>query len=92
MKPRKLLKKIIAGSRNIRFDDFAQLIIAFGFTLERITGSHHIYSHPGVPQAISAQPDQNNQAKAYQIKQFLRVVEKYELSLGRQDDSADEDE
>jgi len=92
MKPHKLLKKIVTGSRNIRFQDFAQLINAFGFALERITGSHHIYSHPDVPQTISVQPDQNNQAKAYQVRQFLRIVEKFELTLGMGDVSAEDNE
>jgi predicted RNA binding protein YcfA (HicA-like mRNA interferase family) len=82
MRADKILKKILAGSRNIRFDDFVKLIEAFGFALERITGSHHIFSHPDVPQSISAQPDKNDQAKPYQIMQFLRLVEKYELRLG----------
>lgn len=85
MKARKILEKALAGSRNIRFGDFVKLIEAFGFVLERITGSHHIFSHPDVPQTISAQPDKNNQAKAYQMKQFLKLVEKYELSLDEED-------
>jgi predicted RNA binding protein YcfA (HicA-like mRNA interferase family) len=69
------------GSRNVRFTEFASLIAAFGFTLERITGSHHIYIHPEVPQAVSVQPDENGQAKPYQLKQFVKLIEKYALDL-----------
>lgn len=89
VKKRKLLKKILSGSKNIRFADFVTLIEAFGFTLERITGSHHIFFHPDVPQTISAQPDQNGQAKPYQIKQFIKLAEKYNLRL--QDDLGEDD-
>lgn len=89
MKACKLLKKVLAGSKNIRFDDFVTLILGFGFTLERITGSHRVFSHSNVPQTISAQPNQGGQAKSYQIKQFLRLVEKYELTL-RDEQSDDE--
>jgi len=88
MKPDKILTKILSGSKNIRFADFAKLSEAFGFELERITGSHHIFSHPDVPQSISAQPDRNGQAKPYQTRQFLKLAEKYSLSL--EDDVKDE--
>jgi hypothetical protein len=37
---------------------------------------------------VSIQPDQNNQAKPYQIKQFLRLIEKFSLKM--QDDGEDE--
>jgi predicted RNA binding protein YcfA (HicA-like mRNA interferase family) len=56
----------------------------FGFTFERISGSHHIYSHPAISQPISVQPDHNGQAKSYQMKQFTKLIEKYDLRL--QDD------
>jgi predicted RNA binding protein YcfA (HicA-like mRNA interferase family) len=81
--------KMLAGSRNIRFGDFLRVIEAFGFSFERMTGSHHIYSHSGMPQPIAVQPDKNNQAKVYQIRQFLRLAEKYELTLldDEEDDS-----
>jgi predicted RNA binding protein YcfA (HicA-like mRNA interferase family) len=59
---------VLSGSKNIRFTEFTSLIEGFGFAFERITGSHHIFSHPNVPQTISIQPDQNGQAKPYQIK------------------------
>lgn len=34
MKARKTYDKILAGSRNIRFDDLCQLAKAFGFALD----------------------------------------------------------
>jgi predicted RNA binding protein YcfA (HicA-like mRNA interferase family) len=90
VKKSKTLKKILSGSKNVRFNDFRTLIEAFGFGLERITGSHHIFSHPDVPQTISAQPDQNGQAKPYQLKQFTKLVEKYNLKL-QGEEQIDED-
>ena len=90
-KKQKLLKKILSGSKNVRFADFTSLIGSFGFTLERITGSHHIFSHPDVPQHITAQPDQNGQAKPYQLKQFAKLIEKYNLKLEDDGEMTDED-
>jgi predicted RNA binding protein YcfA (HicA-like mRNA interferase family) len=92
VKAQKILQKALSGSKNIRFGDFVKLIEAFGFVLERISGSHHIFSHPDVPQTISAQPYSNNQAKPYQIKQFLKIVEQYELTLEDGDEGVGEDE
>lgn len=52
----------------------------FGFRLERISGSHHILSHPNIPGLLNLQP-LDGQAKPYQVKQFLRLVERYDLPL-----------
>lgn len=81
VKRNKILKKILSGSKNIRFAEFVALLEAFGLTFERISGSHHIFSHPHIPQAISIQPDQNGQAKPYQLKQFMKLIEKYDLRM-----------
>src|SRR3954468_11537865 len=42
------------------------LVEAFGCTLNRISGSHHIYTHDGVDDLINLQPDRNGKAKPYQ--------------------------
>jgi len=80
MKPRKLLKAILAGSRNVRFDDMVALVRGFGFDLSRVNGSHHIFVHPDVEELINLQNVQGK-AKRYQIRQFLKLVEKYQLTL-----------
>lgn len=89
-KQRKIFQRILTGSKNIRFADFVAVIEAFGFVLLRISGSHHIFSHPHVPQTISAQPDQNNQAKSYQLKQFVKLVEKYALEFVEDENDREE--
>ena len=80
-KKRKILEKILAGSKNIRFDDLLLLLAALGFQFNRISGSHHIFEHPKVPQPVSVQPDKNGQAKVYQLQQLLKLIEKYNLQL-----------
>ena len=52
----------------------------FGFQLARVRGSHHIFSHPEVPELINIQ-EMDGQAKPYQVRQFLRLVERYDLQL-----------
>lgn len=52
----------------------------FGFEFRRTSASHHIYSHPAIPELINLQ-DVNGRAKPYQIRQMLRLVERYNLAL-----------
>ena len=80
MKPRKVLEKIFGGSRNVRFDDVQRLIEAFGFTLARVRGSHHIFTHPDVPELVNLQ-EVGGKAKPYQIRQFLKLIEEYNITL-----------
>jgi hypothetical protein len=80
MNKQKLLEKILAGSKNIRFNDFVSLVEGFGFKLSRIRGSHHIFEHPNVSELLNLQNDKG-QAKPYQIRQFLQLIEQYDLKL-----------
>ncbi len=34
----------------LMLDEFVSLVKAFGFTLSRINGSHHIFTHPDIPE------------------------------------------
>ena len=77
---RRLLQKLLSGSRNIRFAEAIACAEAFGFRLSRINGSHHIYVHVNVPELLNLQ-NVNGQAKPYQIKQFLRLIERYNLQM-----------
>ena len=80
MRPRKVYEKVLAGSRNVRFDDVCRLAEGFGFCRDRISGSHHIYRHArGL--MLNLQPDRGGQAKVYQIRQLLDLVEENGLTL-----------
>jgi predicted RNA binding protein YcfA (HicA-like mRNA interferase family) len=80
MKKAKLLKKILSGSQNIRFSEAVSCAEMFGFHLDRIQGSHHIFMHPHVPELINLQ-NVKGKAKPYQIKQLLQIIESYNLKL-----------
>lgn len=82
MSARRVLEKILAGSRNIRFEDVCRLARALGFTLDRTRGSHHIFEHDRVPGLrLNLQPAKNGQAKIYQIRQLLDAMETNGLRL-----------
>ena len=72
---------MLAGSKNIGFGEMVGLVEAFGFRLSRVTGSHHIFVHAEIPELVNVQ-DVGGMAKPYQIRQFLRLVERYNLKLG----------
>ncbi|MCK4629342.1 MAG: type II toxin-antitoxin system HicA family toxin [Sedimentisphaerales bacterium] len=80
MNKRKLLAKAIRGSKDIRFNEMVSLVESFGFYLSRVKGSHHIFVHPEIPELINLQ-NVGGRAKPYQIRQFIRLIERYNLIL-----------
>lgn len=55
MKKRRLLQKILGGSKNIAFNDMIALVEAFGFRLSRTNGSYHSFTHPEVNELVNLQ-------------------------------------
>jgi predicted RNA binding protein YcfA (HicA-like mRNA interferase family) len=81
VKRRKLLARLVSGAvQNVAFSDLQSLVSGFGFRLQRVSGSHHVYAHAAIPELINLQ-DVNRQAKPYRIRQVLRLVERYNLEL-----------
>lgn len=81
MNDQKRLQKLYASRENVRFSDLVRLLEAFGFRHLRTTGSHHIFARPGMVEQLNVQ-DRGGKAKAYQVDQFLKLIEKYNLELG----------
>ena len=80
MKKRKLLLKLLSGSKNVRFSEAVAIAEAFGFRLDRVNGRHHIFIHPKIPELLNLQ-DLKGKAKPYQVKQLLQLVEIHNLQL-----------
>jgi predicted RNA binding protein YcfA (HicA-like mRNA interferase family) len=80
MNARKLYPKLLTNVQNVRFADFCKVVEAFGYRLDRIRGSHHIYEHRAAPRPLNIQ-NCRGEAKPYQIRQFLRDVEQFQLTL-----------
>ncbi len=85
MSPEKLLKKLMENNKNVGFRDMVVLISHYGFHLSRISGSHHIFINPDVREIVNIQ-NVSGQVKPYQVKQFLKLVEKYNLQAQAQED------
>jgi len=81
MNRKKLLRRLAEGTlQNVSFYDMVNLVEGFGFTRIRTSGSHNIFSHANVRELVNLQ-NVGGQAKPYQIRQFLRLIERYNLAL-----------
>ena len=80
MNPGKLLQKALASAGNLRFEEACALARAFGFHLSRVKGSHHIFARENVPELLNLQ-EVNGIEKSYLVRQFLSLVERFNLSL-----------
>jgi hypothetical protein len=79
-KAQKLYEQLVRSPRSVRFREFQRVLTCFGFALDRVRGSHHIYQHRLVARPLSVQPV-GNMAKPYQIEQFLDIVEEFGLMI-----------
>ena len=80
MDRRALLSRLKSSPHNVRFADMVALMEALGFCCLRVRGSHHIFQHPGVPELVNLQ-SVGGDAKPYQIRQVLKLVSAYHLTL-----------
>jgi len=69
-----------ANPAGLSFKELQLLVVAAGYRLARIRGDHFVYSRSGTPEIINLQPIKSN-AKAYQVRQVLGIIEKYEIEI-----------
>ena len=55
MSARKLYPKLLTNVQNVRFADFCKVVEAFGYRLDRIRGSQHIYEQRATPRPLDIQ-------------------------------------
>jgi predicted RNA binding protein YcfA (HicA-like mRNA interferase family) len=81
MDPERLLRRLRGGSvADVDFGDMQRLMEALGFGLRRVSGSHHIFTHPELVELVNLQ-EVRGQVKPYQVRQCLRLFERYDLTL-----------
>jgi len=76
----KLFDRIKNNLQNVRFDEICKLAEAFGFNYKGGKGSHRGYSKKGVIEILNFQ-NVHGMAKPYQVRQFLKIVEDYNLTM-----------
>jgi predicted RNA binding protein YcfA (HicA-like mRNA interferase family) len=70
----KLLAKARANPGGLRFQELETLLAQCGWIRKRQTGSHVVWLSPGNV-ALPIQPASGGKAKAYQVRQFLALLE-----------------
>jgi predicted RNA binding protein YcfA (HicA-like mRNA interferase family) len=81
MRPSRLLQRLFSGAfNNVEFPDAQLLVGELGFIELRVSGSHHIFVHPGIPNQLYLQ-NHHGQAKPYQLRQLIALVRRYNLTI-----------
>ena len=81
VKPAKLYEQLLTSTRRtVTFRDFESLLRSFGFEPVRQKGSHKSYKHVKAQRMLVVQP-RGNDAKDYQVRQFLDMVQEYGLTI-----------
>ena len=73
-----LLEELKENPRKVRFARLCKIAEALGFQARKGTGSHRVYFQEGIQEIMNFQ-DEGGWAKAYQVRQFIKVIEKYNL-------------
>ena len=76
-KREKLLESLKQSPNNVTFAQIRRLLEQEGFTLERITGSHHVFKREAT---IFVVPVHRNKVKAVYVKRIVEIIESYEKS------------
>ena len=73
-----IYQKIKKSPTNIRFEEICEIAEEFEFHFKGGKGSHRIFVRRGIKEMLNFQNDKG-MAKPYQVKQFIKVIEKYNL-------------
>ena len=78
MKKGRLFEELKKNPKNVRFEKLCKIVEAFGFRFRGGKGSHRIYVQDKVGEMLNFQ-NVGGKAKPYQVKQFIKIVEEYNL-------------
>jgi hypothetical protein len=78
MDKHELYEELKQKLKNLRFKRLCLIAEAFGFQYKGGKGSHIIYIKEGIEELLNFQ-NVNGKAKPYQVRQLIKIIEKYEL-------------
>ncbi|MDI6655333.1 MAG: type II toxin-antitoxin system HicA family toxin [Candidatus Hydrothermarchaeota archaeon] len=73
-----MFEELRNNPKNVRFERLCKATEAFGFRFRGGKGSHRIYVRTGIREMLNFQ-NVGGKAKPYQVRQFIKIVEKYNL-------------
>jgi len=81
-KRKKLRERLKNNPNNVNFSDIRKLLEQEGFVLDRVTGSHHIFTKD---ETIFVVPVHNNKVKTIYVKRVIELI-------GQTENQTDEEE
>lgn len=75
---RELYRKLKEKPTNVRFEELCKTAKLFGFKFKGGKGSHRIFARQGIKELLNFQ-NVGGKVKPYQVRQFIKVIEKYNL-------------
>lgn len=87
-KREKRLQKIRHNANDVSFDELHHLLADYGFTLRRITGSHHIFEYTLNQKRLKFIVPMGRPLKSYYVKEALRLID---LMAKEGDESANDE-
>ncbi|CAD6490283.1 MAG: hypothetical protein EMLJLAPB_00062 [Candidatus Argoarchaeum ethanivorans] len=74
----RILEELKRNSKKIRFKRLCTVAEVFGFRFKGGRGSHRIYVRDGIDEMLNFQ-NVSGKVKPYQVKQLIKIIEKYNL-------------
>ena len=68
-------QKIRRNPKNVKFQELVNWLEDNGFSLDRVSGSHHVFVHPDIDTPINIQKKKDGKAKAYQVRQAIKIID-----------------
>ncbi len=75
----RLYARVRRNPANVRFTQIVRLAEEVGFVEVRVSGSHHIFRHRDYRGVLVNLQNQGGEAKPYQVRQLVALVEEYGL-------------
>ncbi len=75
---KEIYHKLQDNPKNVRFGELCRAAELFGFEFKGGKGSHRIFVKKGVREMLNLQ-DVDGWAKPYQVRQLLKIIERYRL-------------
>ena len=78
MDRREIYENLKKNPGNVRFEEICKAVKLFGFRFRGGKGSHRIFVRKGIREMLNFQ-NVRGKAKSYQVRQFIKIIEKYNL-------------
>lgn len=73
-----LYRRLKENPKDVRFEELCRTAEVFSFKFRGGRGSHRIYVKEGIREMLNFQ-NVKGEAKPYQVRQFIKIIEEYDL-------------